>query len=368
MYDDWKQFLINNGATIDAYGVQYFAPQNQEYTANTAEIAGTAAAAQGNIISDLSHFSLIRARGADAASFLQGQFSNDIRLLNNTSQLTAYCNAQGRMLAIFRVFKHGNDFLLQLPGELREPLLKRLNMFVLRAQVVLENTADTELARIGVSGPEIALKLGHIGPLPEFPNECGINEYQGAQFQLLRLPGIHPRFEIIGPYNQMKALWKHLTSAILPLVTPVGRPAWAWLDIAAGIPTIFPEVSETFVPQMLNLDLIDGINFKKGCYPGQEIVARMHYLGKLKQRMYHAHIVLDSSLPAPRPGDSLYAPDFPEQVAGTVVDAQRAPTGGYDLLAVIQISSAMRGEVHYAQAHGPRLIFKDLPYQAKLSA
>ncbi len=127
---------------------------------------------------------------------------------------------------------------------------------------------------------------------------------------------------------------------------------WAWLDIMAGIPSVHPGTNEEFVPQMANLEVVGGVNFKKGCYPGQEIVARMQYLGKLKQRMYRAHFAGEV---APRPGDAIYAPDFPGQSAGTVVEAQPSPDGGYDLLAVIQISSADAGELHFGSETGPRL-------------
>ncbi|MDO8706971.1 MAG: hypothetical protein Q7J84_18745, partial [Sulfuricaulis sp.] len=134
--------------------------------------------------------------------------------------------------------------------------------------------------------------------------------------------------------------------------------------IMAGIPSVHPGTIEEFVPQMANLEAVGGVNFKKGCYPGQEIVARMQYLGKLKQRMYRAHVAGDV---VPRPGDSIFAPDFPGQSAGTVVDAQAAPDNGYDLLAVIQISSAAAGKLHLASETGARLTLQSLPYSIPAS-
>jgi hypothetical protein len=134
---------------------------------------------------------------------------------------------------------------------------------------------------------------------------------------------------------------------------------WDWLDIMAGIPGVHPETSDAFVPQMANLEIVGGVNFKKGCYPGQEIVARMQYLGKLKQRMYRARFEGNTQ---PHPGDSIFAPDFPGQSAGTVVAAQPAPDNGFDLLAVIQISSAEAGELHLGSETGPKLSLQNLPY------
>jgi folate-binding protein YgfZ len=127
----------------------------------------------------------------------------------------------------------------------------------------------------------------------------------------------------------------------------------------AGIPTLFPPTVEAFVPQMANLDLIGGISFEKGCYPGQEIIARTHYRGRLKQRMYRGHV--QNPVP-PQPGDALYAPNLPGQTAGTIVDAQPSPHGGYDLLAVIQISSVEQGELHLESIEGARVKIEELPY------
>jgi hypothetical protein len=172
---------------------------------------------------------------------------------------------------------------------------------------------------------------------------------------VIKLAGPHPRFEIIAPTDHAMKLWTNLK----PKTTPVAPPVWAWLDIMAGIPGVHPETSDAFVPQMANLEIVGGVNFKKGCYPGQEIVARMQYLGKLKQRMYRAHLEGDSQ---PRPGDSVFAPDFPGQSAGTVVAAQAAPDNGFDLLAVIQISSAEIGELHLGSETGPKLSLQTLPY------
>jgi hypothetical protein len=338
----WKTFIQSQGAVLDGERVQHFGKPAEERRA----------AAQGNVLADLSDQALIRARGADTQNFLNGQLSNDIRRLDAThSQLAAWCSPKGRMLVIFRLLRRGDDTLLQLPASLLETTLKRLRMFVLRAKVTLDN-ADAELVSFGISGPDAEKLLRHAaGFAPGEIDGCETRD----EITLIKLAGPHPRFEIIAPTDNAMKLW----TSLKPKTIPVAPPVWNWLDIMAGIPGVHPETSETFVPQMANLEIVGGVNFKKGCYPGQEIVARMQYLGKLKQRMYRARFEGDT---LPRPGDSIFAPDFPGQSAGTVVAAQPAPDNGFDLLAVIQISSAEAGELHLGSETGPKLSLQNLPY------
>ncbi len=347
MTSDWKSFLESQGAVFANNRVQDFGHAPEERRA----------AAQGTVLADLSDIALIRARGADVQTFLNGQFSNDLKQLDTAhSQLAAWCSPKGRMLAIFRIARRGDDYLLQLPVALQTEMLKRLRMYVLRAKVTLDSM-DEELRAIGLSGPAAEKILTtYAGLLPEGENSCTTQ----GDLTILRLPGIYPRFEIIAPVPAARKLWEYLKTE----ATMTGPGIWAWLDIMAGIPTVLPPTSEAFVPQMTNLELVGGVNFKKGCYPGQEIVARMQYLGKLKQRMYRAHVIADH---VPQPGDAIYAPNFPGQSAGTVVDAQPSPDAGYDLLAVIQISSAQTGELHLGSEAGPHLHTQTLPYPLPVS-
>ena len=338
----WKSFIRNQGAVLEGDRVQHFGHPAEERRA----------AAHGHVLVDLSDFSLIRARGDDTQNFLNGQLSNDIRQLDAThSQLASWCSPKGRMMVIFRLFRRGDDTLLQLPSTLLESTLKRLRMFVMRAKVTLESV-DAELVSIGLSGPDAKKILTDaVGFAPSGDNGCETRE----DVTILSLPGPHPRYEIVAPTAAAENLWERLKSK----ATPAGPAVWAWLDIMAGIPSVHPGTNEEFVPQMANLEVVGGVNFKKGCYPGQEIVARMQYLGKLKQRMHRAHFAGET---APRPGDAIYASDFPGQSAGTVVEAQPSPDGGYDLLAVIQISSAAAGELHFGSETGPQLTLHSLPY------
>jgi hypothetical protein len=160
------------------------------------------------------------------------------------------------------------------------------------------------------------------------------------------------RFEIVATPEQAPSLWDELSTQS----TPAGRACWEWLEIHAGTPVILPQTQEQFTPQMANFEAIGGVSFNKGCYTGQEIVARTQYLGKVKRRLFLAHLDSDS---APQPGDELFGT---EPTAGMVVNTQPAPGGGYDLLAVIPTGSVEAGAVHFKTPEGPALHFLPLPY------
>lgn len=341
MQSDWEVMLRADGAQMADGGVMHFGDPRREIRA----------AAEGDVCADLSHLGLIRAEGEETVNFLQGQLSNDARQVTDEhSQLSAYCTPKGRMLAIARLFKRDDAYFLQLPRTLLEPTLKRLSMFVLRAKVKLQ--AESGLMGIGLSGANAPILVEQVlGPFPPVSNTSRTQD----GITILCLPGKLPRYALFGKMADLQPLWQRLRSA----ATPVGQQAWRWLDIQAGMPTVLPATVEEFVPQMANLELVDGVNFKKGCYPGQEIVARMHYLGRLKQRMVGAHV--DSPV-QPLPGSSVYAADFPGQSAGKIVDAQPSPEGGYDLLAVVQTSSIASHDIHLDDPQGPALRLTPLPY------
>jgi folate-binding protein YgfZ len=339
---EWKSFLATAGGSFDSSGAVVFGAPRAEIQA----------AARGDVVCALPHLSVMRAQGADALTFLNSQLTNDLRLVDHArSQLSAYCTAKGRMLALFRIFKRAEAYCLVMPAALQDGTLKRLRMFVMRSRVALESM-DNEFACIGCSGPAIGSVLERLaGRLP--------GDVDGVQttsdVSIVRLAGPQPRFLVMAPIAGAIGLWSQLKASAMP----VGSGAWAWLDIMAGTPTVLPATVEEFVPQHANLELIGGVDFKKGCYPGQEIVARMQYLGKPKQRMQRLHLAADVPLTA---GDKIYAPDFPGQSAGIVVDAQPSPNGGTDLLAVVQLTSVASGELHLHRADGPRPVLRQLPY------
>ncbi|MEJ2619239.1 MAG: folate-binding protein YgfZ [Candidatus Thiodiazotropha sp.] len=302
-------------------------------------------------LNDLSHLGLIRVSGEDAEAFLQGQMTNDIREITEThSNLAGWCNAKGRMLANFRCFRRADDYYLQTPVENLPDVIKRLGMYILRSKVNLSDASD-ELIRIGLSGDcSEALLEPFFDEMPEQPNDV----QQQDQLTLIRLPGKKPRYEIIGPIKQLQEIWQTAEGQAQSATADF----WSLQDIQAGIPTIYQATKEAFVPQMTNMQLIDGVSFTKGCYTGQEVVARMQYLGKLKRRMYLAHV--ETNTP-PQPGDELYAKlSTSGQGTGKVVEAQ-ASGGGYDLLAVIEIASAEEDQVLLGEQGSPLKIV-NLPY------
>lgn len=300
----------------------------------------------------LEQFSTLRVGGADAESFLQNLLSNDIREVSATrAQFSSFNTAKGRMLATFLIWRDGDDFLLQLPASLCEALRKKLTMYVLRAKVKITDAGGDVIAT-GLSGKNAQNILQALGvELPQQPLDIVHSD---------KLPGIviklgDTRFMLITTSGSAQAIREALSDQ----VNQVEGAYWDWLSIRAGIPVILNATQEQFVPQMANLDLTGGINFKKGCYPGQEIVARMHYLGKLKRRMYLAHVQSET---APQAGDELYSPDMEGQASGMIANAAAAPDGGYDVLAVLQIASRDGHCVHLGSLQGTQLHFEPLPY------
>jgi hypothetical protein len=305
----------------------------------------------GTIFADLSRFGLIRFAGEDAPQFLNGQLSCDVNSLEPLrARYGSYSTAKGRMLASFLLWREAGAFFMQLPASVREATQKRLSMYILRAKVKAEDASNAHVL-IGVAGKDAGAILKPL--FAELPAEpLALTSAEGAS--LLRLAA--DRYQIIASPERAPALWDALSKN----ATTVENAVWDWLDIRAGIPFITPATQEQFVPQMANLDAIGGVSFSKGCYPGQEIVARMHYLGRLKQRMYLANIEAAES---PQPGDKLFSADTGEQSCGMIVNAAAAPDGGFDMLAVMQTESAQRGDVHWKSPDGPRLRFLELPYR-----
>jgi len=305
----------------------------------------------GCALLDLSHFGLIRVSGADARSFLQGQLTNDINAVTpELVQLSSYCSPKGRMLGSFWIFERDGDLYVQLPVTRLPAILKRLRMFVLRAQVSLVDASD-ELARIGLAGDCAAAML----PFTPADNEKACLTVDGLT--IIRMPGDRPRFELLGPAASLAGIWSQISSQ----AEQVGHEFWSLMDIRAGIPNVFDDTVEAFVPQMANMQLIGGVSFTKGCYTGQEIVARMQYLGTLKRRMYRAYI---EGTESPAPGAEIYSPSNESgQGAGRIVDAAPAPDGGFEALAVLQISSAEANDLRLGDADGPTLRLLGLPYE-----
>jgi len=301
--------------------------------------------------STLPDFGLINFSGEDAQAFLNAQLTSDVNALALTrSQYSGYCTPKGRLLASFLLWRSDQGYFLQLPAALREPIQKRLSMYILRSKVKTRD-ASAEFSCFGVAGADSATKLQALfGEMPRSAHEVVHRD----GITILRLPV--DRFEVVVPKEQAAAIQESL-AAHAELAAPA---YWDGLDVRAGIPVILPATQEEFVPQMVNFDAIGAVSFRKGCYPGQEIVARMHFLGRLKQRMVLAHI--DGEI-APQPGDRLYSADLGDQASGTIVNAAASADGGFDVLAVAQLSSIAADSIHWKMPDGPALELLPLPYE-----
>lgn len=342
MNNDWKEFLLSNGAQQDSQGLFYF---NDEASENRK-------APVTDAICDLSHFSTLVIAGEDARSFMQGQFTNDVEQVNaSTSQLSAFCNNKGRMIANFRLFEHNNNVFMTLRSDLVDPSIEHLQKYILRAQVVIQDVSD-QLVHLGVSGSNAKeLLSSYIENIDEAVDSISHNE----DYVAIRVAGPVPRYEVFCSCEQAKFLWQGITQR----AAAINSSAWNYLNIQAGIPYIDMNTSEEFVPQMANMELINGVSFTKGCFTGQEIVARTHYLGKQKRRTYRIKIISDTT---PKAGDELATDTSTEnQYTGTLVTVYQTAEKEFEALAVIQIKSVESETLKLKDADAEIMVL-ELPY------
>jgi hypothetical protein len=345
MNQDWQNFLMQQGAQLLERKVQHFGNLQSELIASR----------EDTVLCDLSQFGTIKVSGEEAQKFLQSLLSNDISLVTSrAAQLSSFNSPKGRMLASFLIWQQGGEYFLQLPHSLTAAMHKKLSMYVLRAKVKISDVSD-EIVCVGIAGNKAEnLIKQQLGALPEQDWMVTQNTYtQNNDVNVIRLS--QNRYMLSTTSASAIALWTKFSAE----TKPVGSACWDWLNIRAGIPVITPATQEQFVLQMTNLDLLGGVSFTKGCYPGQEIVARTHYLGKQKRRMFLAHI---ESAVTPSAGDEVFGSEPPTQACGMVINATAAPDGGFDLLVVMQISSHETGNVHLHSAEGAKLDFLTLPY------
>lgn len=306
------------------------------------------------VMCDLSHEGLLLVSGDDAAAFLHGQLSNDVLALSEGhAQITSWCSPKGRMLVTPLLWKGKQGYVLQMPRSLQPAIQKRLQMFVLRAKVKLEDLS-AEWVKIGVAGVNSDALQANIhavfGAAP-LQNMTSIHTDSGRVIRLSQT-----RFEIIAGAENAIEIWKKL----MPHVARVGAGVWDLQTIRDGMVQVLPETQDQFVPQAANFELIGGISFKKGCYPGQEIVARTQYRGILKRRLVR---VQAASGDLPTPGASIYAAEFGEQAAGHIANAALSPDGGFDALVVAQIDSIKADSLRLDNLDGAALKVVGLPYE-----
>jgi folate-binding protein YgfZ len=302
-----------------------------------------------NLVCDLSHLGLLEISGIDAVNFLQGQVTNDVKLLQgNNAHYSAYCTPKGRALALFFAFAHLEHIHLQFNRELTEPIMKRLKMYVMRSKVDIKDVTDN-IAKFGLYGPDADSILATLfAKTPKLDFELITLE----NVTLVKLPSTdkNQRFEIF----VSKAISADLLSKLKSSCKLVGIPCWDWLEVQVGIPDVSLKTQEQFVPQMLNLDILNGINFKKGCYTGQEIIARTHYLGSVKRRTYLASI---NNTSAPNAGDLVL--DDTQAEVGQIVRVAPNLENGFDMLVEIRIEAWQTDKVFW---NTTQLNFKPLPY------
>ncbi len=291
------------------------------------------------VLCPLHHLQVLSCQGDDRLSFLHSQLTNDVKHLGQGQvQHAAWCSAKGRMLANFLVWSAQDEQApsvnLLLAADLAPAIAKRLAMFVLRAKVSI--TPRHDYVVLGVAGGNVGMALQSLGL--NLPNGV-LHSANTDNATLLQLE--NGRFLLYIPVAEASAWWDKLAT----LAKPVGKPAWDYLEIEAGIPLITAATREEFVPQMADFEKIGGVSFHKGCYPGQEIVARTQYLGKVKRHLYR--VQSSANL---QPGDDLFSPEHPEQAVGKLVTTAPHPDGACYGLAVVQANYA--NSLHHLQLDG----------------
>ena len=321
--------------------------------------AGTPVTAGPSGALRLADWGLIRARGADAASFLHGQLTQDVTALGATeARLAGYCSAKGRLLASFVLWRTDADTIdLACSADLLASTLKRLSLFVLRAKCKLSD-ASAEVALYGLAGAEATAWLGDDAPARPWTTAAA-----GAG-RALRLPdgAGQPRYLLSLPLAAVAAV-ADAAATPTPALPALSADDWRWLEVKSGVVRIEAATAEHFVPQMVNLELVGGVNFQKGCYPGQEIVARSQYRGTLKRRL----MAFDSAAPLASGQEVFHSAD-PGQPAGLVALAAARPGGGSSAQVEIKLAALDSGSLHAGAADGPLLVRSALPYAIPLDA
>lgn len=341
MNERWSQLLSTYGARFsDGRVVGYSAPN----TLSAPQV--------GMALCDLSHYGLLQVAGADAQPFLQGQFTNDIKALEDGhAQWSGWCSPKGRLLVTFLIWRDQSTFFLALPKALLPAIQKRLGMFVLRSKVNITDASDT-LQRFGITGVAADPLLGDVlGDLPR----ADLTSVVGSNGRIIRLSA--SRYLLVAATDVAEDSWRRLTQKY----RLVPATSWDLAGIRHGIIEVTPETQDSYVPQMVNFELIGGVSFKKGCYPGQEIVARTQYRGILKRRTVRVSFTADAT---PPPGTPVYSPSFDGQACGTIALAAATDTasGSVEALVVTQIESLAGTGLFLDQNFTQPMQILDLPY------
>ena len=306
-----------------------------------------------NFIAGASELGLILVTGDDAETFLQNQFSNDITFIDETHfQMSSYSTAKGRLLAVFRVIRISNGYILITARALVDSLLKRLQMYVVQSKVSLADASD-HFFRMVIQSSHSAIEEHPLLPKSSatvFQNDCLISLRLNDQDSESRY------IVLCLSIDEAKSIWSQFSQQL----NTASFESWRLSEIKSGIPVIYPETSEQFVLQMSNLDLLEGVSFKKGCYPGQEIIARTHYLGKQKRRLFLATMQTNQ---CPLPGAALSRKGTTDiDGSGTIVDAIIDDNGLCHILYIAQIKKALANELNLIEQPKIEIIPETLPY------
>jgi hypothetical protein len=289
----------------------------------------------------LGQFGLLLAEGSDARAFLHAQLTNDVEnLAPGRARYAGWCSPKGRLLATFLVVPSGGGTLLQLARDLVPGVAKRLSMYILRSRVKIADVseawnqhgfwgagAEAQLAALRLPAPREDLSAAQA-------NGAVVIRVAAQRFLALAPAAMGERFSANAPAEE-----------------------WTLAEIRAGRPLVGQATQDRFVPQMVNYELAGAVDFDKGCYPGQEIVARSQYRGQVKRRMVRGRVAAQAA-----PGQELYSDDLPGQASGTVVNAAPAPEGGTELLAVVPLSALEQKAAIRVAPGGAALELLPLPY------
>jgi len=341
---NWLHFLQQHGARLSAADC----PEVLGFDGNDKNDG-----VLSDFVAPLTDLGLIAATGEDAAAFLHNQLTNDIEHLDHTQvRLAGYCSPKGRLLATILIWKSAQQIMLQLPRQIQPAVQKRLQMFVLRAKAKLADISDSHIA-LGLAGHAVQSALSDwFAELPAVPY-AKLENASGTLIRMADADGM-PRYQWITDPQTAQAAWPVLAARL----RPAAAHAWRLSEIRAGIPQITQATQEQFVPQMINYELVGGVNFKKGCYPGQEIVARTQYLGKLKRRMVAARL----AAPNVAAGAEVFSETDPQQPCGMIVNAEPASPGLTECLVEIKLAALNGATVHLGSIDGAPLQFHSLPY------
>jgi len=297
-------------------------------------------------VSPLPHLGVMRAAGADAANFLHNQLTNDVLLMKaEQCRLAAFCNAKGRMQASFVVYKRSaEEVLLISRQDLMAQTIKRLSMFVLRAKVKLTD-ATQEFQLLGLAGDAVAQALGSAASTNTLTTP-----WQRLTADSADVLTLYPAL------GQPRALWLAPKDVAAPVAPALSAALWQVGEVMSGIAWVEQATYEAFVPQMLNYESVDGVNFKKGCYPGQEVVARSQFRGTLKRRAF----IVKSDV-AMRAGQDVFSSQDANQPCGLIAQAAHDGTQ-HVAIAELQLSATENSSLHLGAADGAVLTLLPLPY------